>query len=155
MPYGASLIRACLPWHLPVTRTCFSAAVWRIVIRRWHDGSCNSLNHIARPIPVFYIMHVFVCICMCMGGNACILVADIAPAVFDLIGDFQLDCICLSPCWLPRINLLLLTSVASSCQNEKKSFPLLYSSSLSKPWHFPAFLKSFHASVDKLDQPIG
>lgn len=35
----------------------------------------------------------------------------------------QFKCIYLSPCWLPRINLLLLTSVESSCQNNKKSFP--------------------------------
>lgn len=51
-------------------------------------------------------------------------------------GEFK--CIYPSPCWLPRINLLLLISVESSCQNDKKSFPLLLSSSLSKPWHFRA-----------------
>ena len=42
----------------------------------------------------------------------------------------------------------------------EKVIPLLLPTSLGKPWHFPAqkcevFLKSFHASVDKLDQPIG
>lgn len=42
---------------------------------------------------------VFVCLCACVGrGGTCIFVADIAPAVFYVIGDLQLYCIFLSPC---------------------------------------------------------
>lgn len=36
------------------------------------------------------------CVCLCVFGNACILVTDLAPAVFYVIGDFQLYCIYLS-----------------------------------------------------------
>lgn len=42
----------------------------------------------------------------------------------------------LSPRWLPRINLLLLTSVQPSCQKERTSFPLLLSSSPCNRWRF-------------------
>lgn len=71
------------------------------------------------------------------GDHEHILVAETAPAVFLSDGG-EFKCTYPSLCWLPRINLLALISVESSCQNDKKSFPLLLSSPPSKPWHFHA-----------------
>lgn len=94
--------------------------------------------------PLFLLPSLFLC-AICVGfvysdtSGRCegILVADTAPAVFLSDGG-EFKCTHPSLCWLPRINLLALISVESSCQDDKKSFPLLLSSSPSKPWHFHA-----------------
>lgn len=128
VPHGASLIRAFLPWHFHVTTRCFSAAVWRIVIRGWHDGGCYSLNHRQGPITAFlFYAATSVCVSQCMCTHATWIISDRRGSSCHLCiwgGVLQLLLyVCLSPCWLPGIHRLLLTSVESSCQNEEKSLP--------------------------------
>lgn len=120
---SASLIRSCLLWHLHVTRTCLSAAVWRIVILRWLDGGFYSFKHY-RTNPGFLNACFFVCLfCLCAHIRKGHCVTDASPAVFNAIQGLKLHCIYLLLRWLPKISLLVLTSMKSNCQLEKKSFP--------------------------------
>lgn len=166
VPHGASLIRAFLPWHFHVTTRCFSAAVWRIVIRGWHDGGCYSLNHRQGPITVFlFYAATSVCVSQCMCTHATCIISDRRGSSCHLCiwgGSLVTFTVCMSvPLLIARDKPIAANKRGVKLPEwGKVTSPSSCPHLLSKPWHFPAqkrevCLKSFHASVDKLDQPIG
>lgn len=132
-------------------------------IRGWHEGSCYSLNHTVGPIPAFYYFLVCICVFVCVCGEGGYMHFCGRHSTSCLLCDWGLTIILYIsvPMLIAKDKPIAANKHGVKLpEREKVSSPSFSSSSLSKPWHFPTqncevFFKSFHASVDKLDQPTG
>lgn len=133
---STSLIRACLLWHLHVTRACRTGGCLKnshqdlTQTKPLKPQSCTAAQ-LVRCFTIYSALNgcqkLFIVsqgdlYWFVPSGKAWILAA---AAVFYRIGDLQLYCtICPWRCWFPGINPLLLTSV-EPLRQKGKVFPLL------------------------------